>query len=947
MSEEWRVPKKKTEQSSKPSSEYTAKDWLLQMKLADRRGEKWEKRCTKIIRRYRNQHVDDINGNGLNQRGMNVLWSNVETLQPSIYGREPVPIAERRFLDRDVTGRVASQLLERSMRYEMGDCGFHDTVEQAVKDYLLVGRGVAWLRFRPIIGKETSLTDRGDDDLNGELGEPDATAIDPDVEREDRDGEEQTEAEDSPQEKLLSAGIDVDYVHWSDFLTSKARFWKENEWVARRLYLSKDDMAGEFGDDIAKKASYEMAPDQEELKSAGHTIDQAPDSMLKAIVFEIWHKPTRKVYTVSKDFDEYLEEPRKDPLNLEGFWPCPKPLFATMTNDTLEPVPDYLEYQDQALQIDELTNRMSLLTKALKVAGVYDASNKGLERLLDEGNENKLIPVPNWSQVAAKGGLTQAISWLPIQEVASVLMGLTQARDKVKQDMFEITGLSDIIRGQSDPRETAAAVNTKGRWGSLRLQARQMAVARFCRDIIRMIGEIIAEHYPPELIVTTSGAMYDDGIGDPAPEKPPKPDLPPIGAMPPPGIGHNGGPPLGPTPSPGIVGPNEIRTPMPPMGQPVGAGILAARPPIAGPVGPQPASVPGSPFTVQPHPGIQVASPAQGLLPQHPGMPIGAPGNAMGAPSSPPGAMAQPGMANGAPAPIPPQIQYAMAMQRWQMQMAQHMQEKQALVMKAIGLLKQDKMRGFRIDIETDSTIQTDAAEEKQSRTEFIKATTGFVEQAFQIGMQNPDAAPMLGKLLLFGVRGFRAGRDLESTIEEFVDKMEADAAAKKGMPPPPNPELQAKQLELQMAQAKSQAEVQKAQTDASASAADNQRDMAAKAADAQNEQTQNAMQMEEMRQKSAYEAQSNAMKLRELEMKLEMTARTHAQTMEQTNTDHAQTMAQMNAAHVQRMGELGAKIDNPEGPPMEGAAKAPDGKWYVKHNVTGQYYRVDKKKAA
>ena len=252
--------------------------------------------------------------------------------------------------------------------------------------------------------------------------------------------------------------------------------------------------------------------------------------------------------------------------------------------------------------------------------------------------------------------------------------------------------------------------------------------------------------------------------------------------------------------------------------------------------------------------------------------------------------------------------------------------------MKAIALLKEDKMRGFRIDIETDSTVQQDAQEDKQARTEFIAATTKFVEQAFQIGAQAPDAVPMLGKIL-FGVRGFRAGRDLESSIEEFVDKMEGDAKSGRAPRQPPNPELQKQQLELQGIQAKSQAEVQKAQTDA-ASAADNQREMASKAADAQNAQAQNAMQMEEMRQKAAYEAQANAFKLRELQLKIAA-----------TEQEHSHTIAQMHAAHAQKMGELGAKIDNPEGPPMEGARRAPDGNFYIQHPTTKQFYRVDKRK--
>ena len=278
MSEEWRAQRPKKPKDT-PRTEYTAADWLLQMKLAEKRNDKWERRCKKIIKRYRNQHFDDSNEGAKDRRGMNVLWYNVETLSPSIYGREPVPICERRFLDKDVVGRVASQILERALRYEMGDSGFNDTVEQNIKDYLLVGRGVPWLRYKPVIGQATSLADRGDDDLSGQDGtdggERTDDADEP-VEAEDRDGDEPTD--ETPQEKLLAAGLEIDYVHWTDFFTSNARVWKQTEWVARRFFPSRDDLCDDFGDEIGNAVPLEMAPDHEDMRDGGRAIEEAPDS---------------------------------------------------------------------------------------------------------------------------------------------------------------------------------------------------------------------------------------------------------------------------------------------------------------------------------------------------------------------------------------------------------------------------------------------------------------------------------------------------------------------------------------------------------------------------------------------------------------------------------------------------------------------------------------------
>lgn len=826
--------------------ELTAADWLMQIKLAEKRNDEWERRCKKIIKRYRADYGDtDADGSGGGSR-MNVLWSNVQTLKPSIYSKAPVPIVERRFLDRDPVGRCASMMLERALRYQVRDSEFHDTTDMIVDDYLLVGRGVPWLRFRPIIGQDTSLSDHGDDQLAG----VDAGA----------DGETPAETElnetgevtqEPPAERMLSASVEVDYVHWPDFLTSKARFWKEVEWVARRVYPSRKDLIDDFGEGIGGEVPLEMTPESEGSKSGKAPESQNRDTQnqKKAIVYEIWHKPTRKVYTVAKGYGErYLEDPREDPLNLDNFWPCPKPLFATMTNDTLEPVPDYLEYQDQALQIDELTLRMWLLTRALKVVGVYDAANKNLARLLDEGGENKMIAVSSWAAFAEKGGIKGAVSFLPIEEVANVLQGLSAARDKVKADMFEITGLSDIIRGQADPRETAEAVSTKGRWGSLRLQARQAAVARVCRDTICMMGEIIAEHFPDETLIEMSGILMDEGICGPAPVKPDPPKMPPM---------PMGAPPAGMLPPPGMM----ARPPMLP-------------PPVSSPMG-----MAGPPGGVAPSMPPGVAGP---MVPHPPG--VGMPG----------GVSPQPD----------PMAMYAAAMAKYAAEKAEYDGKRAALISGAIDLLRDEKLRGFRVDIETDSMIQADAMEGRAQASQFIGELAKFMEESFKIGAQSPEAVPLLGKMTLFAVRKFGTGRDLEATIEEFVDKMEKKAAKQAGAPPPPNPEMQKAQLlleqtkmELEGEKAKTQAEVMKSQIDAKASAEDNQRAMATNQMDAEVARGQAMMEIAQMRQEAEFRAQEHAAKMQELAMKMAMDREKLEMERTRMHEEHAMDLARIRAA--------------------------------------------------
>jgi hypothetical protein len=135
------------------------------------------------------------------------------------------------------------------------------------------------------------------------------------------------------------------------------------------------------------------------------------------------------------------------------------------------------------------------------------------------------------------------------------------------------------------------------------------------------------------------------------------------------------------------------------------------------------------------------------------------------------------------------------------------------MVPQALQLLKQDPLREFRIDIETDSLVQIDEDAEKDARVNFLQATGGFLKQAVEAGAQSPEAVPLLMEMLRFGVTGFRVGKTLEGQFDALAQQI--DQKAKNPQPPPANPEMLKMQGQQQMEQAKLQHEQMKAQADA------------------------------------------------------------------------------------------------------------------------------------
>ena len=442
---------------------------------------KWEARAQKIIKRYR----DDNRSQNTNETAkFNILWSNVQTLIPAVYARLPKADVSRRFGDNDQVGRVASLLIERALDYEIEHYSdFRSTMKHCVEDRFLGGRGTSWVRYEPHV----QAIDMPEDGLEvtEDIDEPEAG--------------NQALAGEEPMEQIEYECAPVDYVHWKDFGHAVARTWEEVTAVWRWVYMTREALIERFGEEVGSRIPFDAGPDT--LKQYG----QSTKEHTRAKICEYWDKETGKVYWFSKSMPNIIDE-RDDPLELEGFFPCPKPLFATMTSDTLVPVPDFVLYQDQANELDILSDRIDGLVKALRVRGVYDASQPALQRLMTEGENNALLPVDTWLAFGEKGGLKGAIDFLPIDMIAQTLIQCYQARTEIKNQIYEITGLSDIIRGSSFASETATAQQIKGQYASIRLRSMQEDVALFATGLLRLKAQVICTKFQPETILMYAAA---------------------------------------------------------------------------------------------------------------------------------------------------------------------------------------------------------------------------------------------------------------------------------------------------------------------------------------------------------------------------------------------------------------------------------------------------------
>lgn len=458
------------------AKEYSGKWWCAEIASAEKNlDEKWRNTSDRVVRRYLDDRSDEPLVDDASK--YNIFWANVQILKSALYATPPSPTVTRQYGDaKDDVARTAALILERILTFglNLDDSDMHQAFKAAVEDRLIPGMGQVWLRYEA----KTAPTPPVIDPLTGQELAPAGV-------------------------KIVSERAPADYVYWKDFIWSPARTWDEVWWVARRVWMPKQLFIKRWG-----KEKYVEIRSAAELTEKSDGIAPKGFRKGKVEVYEVWCRETRRVHWVCACLESSLEE-MDDPLGLDGFFPCPRPLFATHTTNDVTPRSDYKMAEDQYRELDTLNSRIAALTKALRVVGVYDSAQAELGKVLS-GNELAMIPVTDWAMFAESGGMRKSVDWFPVEQVAGVLEKLMIQRQSVIGQIYELTSISDIMRGSSNPRETAKAQTLKAQYSSVRLQLIQQDVGMFVRHAMRLKAEIVSKHFQPESIAEQSQIMYTE-----------------------------------------------------------------------------------------------------------------------------------------------------------------------------------------------------------------------------------------------------------------------------------------------------------------------------------------------------------------------------------------------------------------------------------------------------
>jgi hypothetical protein len=389
----------------------------------------------------------------------NILYSNIEVLAPAVYNARPIPIVQRRYKDADPSGKAVSDVSTRLLKYlidtesENYD-GFDDLVQASVLDGLATNRGVTRFKFV-------------------------------------RKGEMEC--------------VYGEAVRWDKFFHGYSRTWKKVPWIGFEWDMTEDELRENFPEAEIDLSTIAFQASEDEADSTEMKDNLQGVKLYK--VYEIWDKRTRKVEFYSSVHSSGPLKSVDDPLGLTGFFPIPRPLNFMRKITTLVPTPLYQQYMAQAKELNEITRRLKAIIKACKIRGAYNSTIEGIEKILS-ADDNEMIPVENLASMPDGAKMDQMLWIMPISDLVSAAQSLYQQREQVKTVIYEITGISDILRGASVASETATAQNIKNQWGSLRLKKMQKEVQRYVRDCLSIMLEIAGHTLELQTIMAMTGAPY-------------------------------------------------------------------------------------------------------------------------------------------------------------------------------------------------------------------------------------------------------------------------------------------------------------------------------------------------------------------------------------------------------------------------------------------------------
>ncbi len=397
-----------------------------------------------------------------------IYFSCVKTLEPAYYSRTPIVNAEREFGIEDEVAITMSTIAERLGKWSIKNGNFDAVMRHGVAQYIHCDKASLQVIYD---------RDLEDDGMGGQI---------------------------AVNQKIYLAPLNFDeIIHTPNAKT-------ENDMREKAYYfrLPKDVAKKKFDPAILANIEWKSYNEKKQDKSDQRDASlEMPGEFIEG--WECHSKPNKKIYFISEQYQEgFLKVVEGDPTELKGFFPSTPFQISSPSANHMYPVPIYGQCETLLITLHSLEERQGRLIKSVRRRALADGSIPELIALVEETGDQEVIFCQNLQQILEKGGIKDRVLWLEVTELVSSIGESQQIKSQLKDEFYEWFGMPDILRGTSDPVETAAAQEIKSASASDRFKFSKKQIAQMASDGINLMVDMALKVFSDEKIAQIVGFNY-------------------------------------------------------------------------------------------------------------------------------------------------------------------------------------------------------------------------------------------------------------------------------------------------------------------------------------------------------------------------------------------------------------------------------------------------------
>jgi hypothetical protein len=449
-----------------------------------------------------------------------IWWSTNQLMRSAFYSRTPEIYCRRVFGIEDRNALTQTLIMDRLGRYaiEVGDLDC--TMRDCVADYLNSDKTTTQVcvKYEKVKKKErkpvipavelNQFIDVGTGELTTE-----------EILQDPQTGElyYETDTEVVDVKNVYSRAVPYDHI----IHTPTARIFQEITDIGFYFCFTRDEAIERFGEETVKtwptavwKHSKNMIDRDEQTHDSndsgkyqiGESSEKSADMIIEG--WEIWSSVTKKVYWYCPAYPEdFLEPPKEDPYKLKNFFPCAPFVIGSKPNKNMYPCVPFVRLWPTIDMFHIMYGRvMNLIDGARRRALV--AGDEDVVTALNQIGDAEFVSCQDFQNLVNNIGLDKLVYYVPVQELVNCIAELNAQDEKFKANYDEWRGVPDILRGQSDPIETAAAVETKVSAAHDRFKNEKKAIADLARDTIELMVDMYLYLFDDEKIARIVGYQY-------------------------------------------------------------------------------------------------------------------------------------------------------------------------------------------------------------------------------------------------------------------------------------------------------------------------------------------------------------------------------------------------------------------------------------------------------